>query len=622
MIRLSTSILSCIGLVLLLSLCNVGYVLAEKLIYNAHYDNVLGTSLDVDIYGIKEVQANVALSKTLEEIQRLENILSTWKNTSQITQLNSVGKDDDIADELIKVVSLCEKWRALSHRKFSCRMGKIRQLWLDAERNQQVPDRIKVRYQARDIERANLTVDLRNNHVEFDKTISLDLAGLAKGFIIDQATSYLRQLLPTATGIKLDIGGDAFYWGKPNGEEHWKVLVAEPHFLTDSVDAANETSLNNDQMIINLQSMAIASSGHTSRFREIERRRFSHIINPQDGWPMNDAPAATVIAADAITADAVATALSSQTAAQGIDWVNQLDNVEALIMLPDGLKLASKGWTAYLASKAVYQAKQLSNNRPISPLNHSKEDTEKVVQAEQIEGKDVNLNTKIGSKGILIKYQIPDLEESTKYHKPYVAIWVSNRKNKSVRNLLLLGESNRWAKENTRWWRRVGRKNRTLIDGIARPTRRPGLYELYWDGLDDFGNVDQASQYYLNVEASREGGGHDYQKVSFEFGDSVNTKNISQPISLDAKGEVGKVTLIYTPQELQLASKQASHQLTTSHQELDDQKLGVRELDIQELNIQESNIQESNIQESNIQESNIEVPPSSTSRNLANNHQD
>jgi thiamine biosynthesis lipoprotein len=102
---------------------------------------------------------------------------------------------------------------------------------------------------------------------------------------------------------------------------------------------------------------------------------------------------------------------------------------------------------------------------------------------------------------------------------------------------MLLGETERWAKENTRWWRRVGRKTPGILDAIARPTRLPGKYDLRWDGLDNNAQPALPGKYLLHVEASREGGGHDYQKLL------IDTRQFNQAITLPAKGELGQVVL-------------------------------------------------------------------------------
>ena len=111
----------------------------------------------------------------------------------------------------------------------------------------------------------------------------------------------LRLALPQATGIKLDIGGDMLFWGQPKKSDKWSVgLLNDKHSVTDTHAA----------LIISEPTVADASSGHQHRYVGIERRRFSHILQPADGWSMDNASFAVVVAPDAATADAVATAVS------------------------------------------------------------------------------------------------------------------------------------------------------------------------------------------------------------------------------------------------------------------------------------------------------------------------
>ncbi|MDU0355674.1 DUF2271 domain-containing protein [Paraglaciecola aquimarina] len=465
-----------------------------------HYENVLGTSMDIHIQGATTEHAEAAIQSTLSEIERLENILSTWRNNSQISQLNQSHKLAGLPPELLEVIQLCEKWHSLSNKTFSCRLGKVKQIWQQAAEQQIVPDRVALRYQARDIQRAEVKISPEHKQVDLGDKIVLDPSGIAKGFIIDKAVAHLHNLLPAASAIKIDIGGDAFYWQQNQHEQVWKVAIADPLHTIDTTEQPLFT--------LNLSSMAVAASGHSSRYVEIQRRKFSHILSAQDGWPQDNAPAATVIAPDAATADAIATALSTQSLSTGIDWVNQLEDVEALLVLPNGLKVASNGWHQYVAT----------DSKGSSPAPAVLE----------------------------IEYQIPVLE-AVNYHKPYLAIWISDSKNNSVRNLLLLGESSRWAKENSRWWRRVGRKNENLLDGLARPTRRPGHYQVSWDGLNDAGQIASPGSYYLNIEAAREGGGHDYQRVTFSYNQQTNDPQLESK-QLQAKGEMGAVHLQIQPQ--------------------------------------------------------------------------
>ena len=456
--------------------------------HKIHLEGVLGTSLDLTIYGIEEKQSQIAVDTVSKEAARLESILSTWQHDSSITVLNRSRMLEKAPEELVAVIELCKQWHNNTKGIFSCRMGKLKQRWQQAQADQIVPDRVEMRRIARDIQHLAWSIKWQGQDVTLAENVQLDPAGLAKGYIIDLLMLELRLALPQATGIKLDIGGDMLFWGKPKNSDKWSVgLLNDDQTLTDTHAA----------LTISVPAVAVASSGHQHRYVEIERRKFSHILQPTDGWPMDNAPYAVVLAPDAVTADAIATALSTQPASQGIDWVNSLNGVEAAVT-SSGIQLTSKGWHNYM----------LNNNRlPNQPENN-----------------------------LSIEYQIPHINEG-KYHRPYLALWITDTRNKSVRHLMLLGESERWAKENTRWWRRVGRKIPGVLEAVARPTRLPGKYHLSWNYLNDQGQPVEPGKYWLHMEAAREGGGHDYQKISIDTGTGWLEH------TLPAKGELGPVAI-------------------------------------------------------------------------------
>ncbi|GAA6185307.1 hypothetical protein NBRC116595_25550 [Aliiglaciecola sp. NS0011-25] len=443
--------------------------------------------MDITIYGAEDEQIDTAVGVLSNKIQVLEGTLSTWQLDSTINQLNQNLVIPNQSKELTEVLHLCENWHKQSGGKFSCRMGLIRQRWLEAENTQTLPDRIEMRHFARDIQKRENPISLTAEELHLAKNIQMDPAGLAKGYIIDIGMRTLRELLPSATGIKLDIGGDISFWGIPENKTHWKVGLGN---YIDSTDSHSNS-------YIEISNHAVAASGHLSRFYQIERRKFSHILDPNEGWPMDSAPSAIVIANDATTADAVATALSTQKASKGIEWVNSLPGVEALVR-SSGIAVMSDGWHRFVPSSSQQDYQHEEN--------------------------------------VYIEYQIPSID-TAKYHRPYLALWISDLNNNTVRQLLLLGESERWAKENNRWWRRVGRKLPGLLDAVARPTRLPGKYHLSWDGLDDQGKSVKSGEYILHIEAAREGGGHDYQKVRFD------TRNMEHVIQLRPKGELGQITI-------------------------------------------------------------------------------
>lgn len=105
--------------------------------------------------------------------------------------------------------------------------------------------------------------------------------------------------------------------------------------------------------------------------------------------------------------------------------------------------------------------------------------------------------------------------QAGEYHNPYVAIWIENSKGQSVRTLSLWREGSKWLKDIRRWWRKAGRKDADLVDGITSATRAAGQYQLNFDALDDKGQPLVQGKYTLRIEVVRENGGRSIVKQPF-----------------------------------------------------------------------------------------------------------
>ncbi len=456
-----------------LSFASVAVHAAEPVLtqVNQHFDGVLGTSLDISIFGVDSARMEAAAAASVSEIARLEQILSTWIEDSELMQLNRSRSTTEASPELLEVVQLCEDWFRRTAGIFSCRLGQIMNLWDAAERNQAMPKVSDMLPTARAANSAAIVINARERLIELGDSINLEPSGLAKGYIIDRAMAVLRAELPDAVAIKLDIGGDAIYWGSPPDRNGWLVNVADPVTVADNAGFISSLDLNG---------RAIATSGHTSRTRKIGERAFSHIFDSKRGWPVQGGVYAAVLAPDAVTADAVATTLAAQSLEPALAWLDTQENIEALLISPDGASRASENWRTYLSTESLKFA-------------------------------DAKVN-------LTLDYKIPNLNERG-YERPYVAIWISDKDGRAIKNLLLLGTDQRWASSNSRWWNSAT----TRIDNVSRPTRPPGEYQLVWDGKDEQGFVLPPGEYVLNMEASRQNGDHTYKRIRFPLADGIQT---------------------------------------------------------------------------------------------------
>lgn len=423
------------------------------------HEQVLGTSLRMQMAGATPAAAEAAHAAALAEIARLDALLSTWRDDSELARLNRAQAAMPVSPELRQVLAQCEHWRQASDGAFSCRLGGPLQAWREAVASAVLPDRVQLRQQARAL--AQLEPPLDAPALTPLPGLRWQVDGIAKGYILDRALQQARRAAPEAQGIALDIGGDAVYWGEPEAGQGWRVGVADP--LAPADNAAPRARLQ-------LRSQAVASSGHRSRGFTVGRRRFSHVLDPMEGWPLSFPPSATVVAPDAATADALATALSVMPVHEGIAWVERLPGVEALVVGDRGVSFASSGWHRLLAPEA---------GQPAYPA---------------------------WPQPLVIDYEIP-VQDAARYRAPYLALWIARPDGSPVRQLLVLGDRSRYLQALPQWWRLYGRDDEAAVHGIARPTRQPGHYTVAWDGLDDAGRPCPPGDYRIELEAAREHGG-------------------------------------------------------------------------------------------------------------------
>jgi len=184
------------------------------------------------------------------------------------------------------------------------------------------------------LDRARKLVGYRNVEIRTDKHsvnlkkkgMQLDLSGVAKGYSAEQALLVLRSR--GITRALVDAGGDIVVSDPPPGREGWRVAVEKPGPDTGPVRPI---------LLIN---SAIATSGGTYQYSEIQGKRYSHIVNPKTGVGSTVPASATVIAPDGMTADALATALCVMPPEEGLKLVESFPGVSALITIetPDGLE--------------------------------------------------------------------------------------------------------------------------------------------------------------------------------------------------------------------------------------------------------------------------------------------
>jgi hypothetical protein len=247
---------------------------------------------------------------------------------------------------------------------------------------------------------------------------------------------------------------------------------------------------------IHVHERGLATSGGYRRGVRIQGQWYSHILDPRTGRSVDHVASATVIAATARDADALATIFSVLSPAETEQFAAARPDVEYLLITRDGKKISSPGWSK-LEQPGVFPPTASAQTQLAEADGRSK--PESTTEPQFLE--------------LVVNFQLARPEDS-QYRRPYVAIWLENSDETTVKTALLWVQTKqpgpRWHRDLLRWYRndavrRVTDK-RDLIGTISGATRGPGKYKAVFDGKDDAGNALPPGKYTLFIEVAREHG--------------------------------------------------------------------------------------------------------------------
>ena len=270
----------------------------ERVVVERRPVGVMGTScsLVAVLAGDQGHRGGQVLEAAERELRRLEGLFSTWIEASEVSGLNRApaGEEVRLSGESREVLRRARSMHRQTAGAFDITAAPLIDGWRRAAEEGRLPGPRELD----ELRAASSWADLRVTDagaVKARSTLRVDIDGIAKGYAIDRALEAMR--LAGASGGMVEVGGDLRVFGEAPGQVGWPLGVYDPFA---------ERAFGR----IAVRDGAVCTSGGYARFVEIEGRRYSHILDPRTGRPAEAVVSATVLAADAATADAWATALS------------------------------------------------------------------------------------------------------------------------------------------------------------------------------------------------------------------------------------------------------------------------------------------------------------------------
>ncbi len=283
----------------------------------------IGTFVQIDIYAPSDQAEAVAavMAQAWMRLSEIEGQMSIYRADSVVAQLNTalpgavIALTPDVEYVLREACALSDETGGV----FDITVGPLVHLWRESLSAGRIPSDREIAEARTRSGIAGLILMPEGAASWRSEARRIDLGAIAKGYAVDEIADIFRQ-----AGIEnffIDAGGDVYAGGLNRFQERWRIGIRHPRDRESLAD------------VIGVSNQAVATSGDYEQFTEIGGRRFSHIIDPRTGWPQGGTASATVIAPTALEADALATALTVLSPAEGMALVDgKGDGFAALVI--------------------------------------------------------------------------------------------------------------------------------------------------------------------------------------------------------------------------------------------------------------------------------------------------
>ncbi|WP_225744702.1 FAD:protein FMN transferase [Marinilactibacillus sp. Marseille-P9653] len=288
---------------------------------------LMGTVVRIAIYN-KDSEA--VLDTAFDRIKELAGFITTEEDGehSLISKINEqAGKEPvAISDDLYELIKSSVTYSEETNGSFDLTIGPLTNLWRIGYPEARLPDQTEIDQALALVDYNKVVLNDQDQTVFLkDPDMRLDLGAIAKGFITDEIVQVLKEN-DVNTAI-IDLGGNLFVMGNSPRDEQaeWQVGIQDPFedrgTILGSLPASDES---------------IVTSGVYERFLEVDGKQYAHLMNPETGYPFdNELAGVSVVTKESIDGDGLSTSLFSKGLDKGLDFVNQLDGVDAIFITKD-----------------------------------------------------------------------------------------------------------------------------------------------------------------------------------------------------------------------------------------------------------------------------------------------
>ncbi len=295
---------------------------------------LMGTVVTIKLFDEDADRGGRAADRALERVREIENLMSLNLEGSEVGRINKMAGTGPVkaGDDTLAVVRRGIYYGELSEGLFDITVGPLAELWGIGTEQAKIPDSDELESTLGLVDYKDVGINEDTKEIFLKRYgMGIDLGGIAKGYAADEAKKIL-----VAEGIKhaiINLGGNVLALGDRYDGGPWNIGIKDPYAPTGSLLG-----------VVRVEDQTVVTSGDYERYFEQDGRRFHHILNPYTGFPgENEIKGVTVIASSSFDADALSTTVFLMGAKRGIELVESLDGVQAILVTVDRQVMTTSG---------------------------------------------------------------------------------------------------------------------------------------------------------------------------------------------------------------------------------------------------------------------------------------
>ena len=317
---------------ILISFLIIGFI-SNAQVLRKRNTMLMGGRFDITIVAKDSLTAEQSIDEVIAEISRIEYLISDWKPTTQISEVNQNAgiRPVKVDKEVFELTQRAIHFSEITNGGFDISFAAMDRIWkFDGSMNE-MPSAEAIKKSVEKVGYKNIILDSVNS------TIFLKLKGMKIGFGAlgeGYATNKCKEMM-LDKGIQAGIvngTGDMSTWGKqPNGKP-WNIGITNPFHPEELLG------------VMPLTQGAITTSGSYEKFVVFDGKRYSHIINPATGYPVTGLCSVTVLGPNAETANGLSTSLMVLGKTEGLLLLDKLPDYSCLMITDEGKIVKSKNF--------------------------------------------------------------------------------------------------------------------------------------------------------------------------------------------------------------------------------------------------------------------------------------